>query len=279
MEMVSVAKMRKATARASASREYAKYALEILKTLVSERNITHPLMEEGKGTATLMVIIASNKGLCGSYNVNVSKMVNKYIKSHPGEIVECITIGKQAEKIARRFGLAVIERFNEFKDDFDSAHITMLQNHILANFGTGEKYKHVIVAYTECISQMSYVTCVKQILPVTTAVSREIVFDSDGIKDNFTPTEKGMAEYIFEPSEQHILDTIIPDFITTLLFQMMLEAGASEHCSRMFAMQNATKNATEIVDSLVLTYNRARQANITQEVAEIIAGAEALQTS
>jgi F-type H+-transporting ATPase subunit gamma len=278
MEMVSVAKMRKATSRAGASREYAKYALEILMTLIKERSATHPLLEEGKGEATLLVIVASNKGLCGSYNINVSKMVQRYIKAHPGEKVECVVIGKQAEKIARRFNLSVVERFVEFKDEIDITHVTMLRNHLMQYFREEGRYKKVMVAYTECTSQMSYTTCMKSILPITTDVAHEIVFDSDGIKDRFTPTPKGMAEYIFEPSERAILDTILPDLVTTLLYQMMLEAGASEHCSRMFAMQNATRNATEIVDSLVLTYNRARQANITQEVAEIIAGAEALQT-
>ncbi len=278
METVSVAKMRKAINRAVASREYAKYALEILMTLVNERNISHPLMESRNGDTTLLVIIASNKGLCGSYNMNVSKMVAKYIKENSNMKFDCIVIGKQAEKIARRFNLNIIEKYHEFKDDFGLGQVKMLRRQLIKLFSEKNHYHNVIVAYTEFIKQMVTRAGIKEILPITTKISGAIVQEIDSGSDNFTPNKRGMAEYIFEPSEQRVLDKLIPNFISTLLFQVMLEANASEHSSRMFAMKNATENATEIIEDLVLTYNRARQANITQEVAEIIAGAEALQT-
>jgi F-type H+-transporting ATPase subunit gamma len=278
MEMVSVAKMRKAINRAIASRDYAKYALEILLTLVNERNISHPLMETREGDTTLLVIIASNKGLCGSYNMNVSKTVAKYIKENANMKIDAIVVGKQAEKIARRFGLNVLDRYHEFKDDFTLTHIKMLRRLVVKLFSEKNHYKNVVVAYTEFVKQMVTKAGVKEILPVTANIATKIVDENDSGVDTFTPNKRGMAEYIFEPSEQRVLDKLIPNFLSTLLFQVMLEANASEHSSRMFAMKNATDNATGILDDLVLTYNRARQANITQEVAEIIAGAEALQT-
>lgn len=278
MEMVSVAKMRKAINRAVASRDYAKYALEILMTLINERNISHPLMESRVGDTTLLVIIASNKGLCGSYNMNVSKTVAKYMKENPTMKFDCIVIGKQAEKIARRFGLNILDRYHEFKDDFGLEQIKMLRRQIVALFSEKNHYHNVVIAYTEFVKQMVSRAGVKEILPVTTKISEKIVQENDTGVDTFTPNKRGMAEYIFEPSEQRVLDKLIPNFISTLLFQVLLEANASEHSSRMFAMKNATDNATGILEDLVLTYNRARQANITQEVAEIIAGAEALQT-
>ena len=278
METVSVAKMRKTINRAVASRDYAKYALEILMTLVNERNISHNLMESRTGDTTLLVIIASNKGLCGSYNLNVSKIVAKYIKENPSMKFDCIVIGKQAEKIARRFNLPILERYHEFKDDFGLEQIKVLRRQLVNLFSERNHYHNVVVAYTEFVKQMVTRAGIKEILPVTTRISKKIVQESEAGIDTFTPNKRGMAEYIFEPSEQRVLDKLIPNFISTLLFQVMLEANASEHSSRMFAMKNATENATEIIEDLILTYNRARQANITQEVAEIIAGAEALQT-
>lgn len=276
MELVSVSKMRKAMRLALASREYAKYALEILLTLINERNVSHPLFENAGGKKTLIVIFSSNKGLSGSYNNNISKIIKSYVNNFGGEF-DAIAIGKYAEKTAKKYGFNVVKKFHEFGDDISLQKIKIIRKFIIKEFLETKQYKNVVVAYTEFVSQMQYKPIVKEVLPISHNISKNIIDDMEKQKDYFTPNKEGMALYIFEPSEQRVMDKVLPNFISALLFQMALESNASEHSSRMFAMKNATENANEMVLELTSVYNRARQANITQEVAEIIAGAEALQ--
>ncbi len=279
MEMVSVSKMKKAVSNSLASREYARYALELLITLAEERNVPNPLLEEGIGKKKLLVIVASNKGLCGGYNINISKAVSKFKEANEGIEIECITIGKQSEKIAKRNKLKIIASINEFKENIDLEEIDILKNIIIKEFIELKNYKDVSVAYTQFVKQLDYRPNIKEIIPISPKTSKNIIEEmqdgnsKDGLK------EKSMALYLFEPSEERVLNKVIPDLTSAILFQIMLEAQASEHSSRMVAMKSATDNAGELLDDLKLTYNRARQAGITQEVAEIIGGAEALNTN
>ena len=277
MEMVSVSKMRKAVSNSLASRQYARYALELLVTLAKERNIPNPLLEEGKGDKTLIVIVASNKGLCGGYNVNISKAVSKFKKEN--QDLECIAIGKQAERIANRNNLKIVASLNDFKEDVTLDEIDLLKKIILKEFIELKKYKNVSIVYTQFIKQLEYSPSIKEIIPVSAKTTRNILEETDegSVDDRFD--KKSMALYLFEPSEERVLDKVIPELLGATLFQIILEAQASEHSSRMVAMKNATDNAGELLDDLRLTYNRARQTGITQEVAEIIGGAEALNTN
>lgn len=277
MEMVSVSKMRKAVSNSLASRQYARYALELLITLAKEKNISNPLLEEGKGDKTLIVIVASNKGLCGGYNVNISKAVSKFKKEN--QDLECIAIGKQAERIANRNNLKIVASLNDFKEDVTLDEIDLLKKIVLKEFIESKKYKNVSIVYTQFIKQLEYSPSIKEIIPVSAKTTRNILEETDkgSVDDRFD--KKSMALYLFEPSEERVLDKVIPELLGATLFQIILEAQASEHSSRMVAMKNATDNAGELLDDLRLTYNRARQTGITQEVAEIIGGAEALNTN
>ncbi len=278
MEMVSVSKMKRAVSRSFASRMYARYALEILVTLSKERNMTDPLLEYGVGEKTLMIIVASNKGLCGGYNINISKSVSKY-KSEHGQDLDAITIGKQAERIASRNKIPIIASFNEFGEDVDLNKVKTLRKLIISEFKEFHKYKNVVVVYTEFIKQLDYKPTVKEILPISPKTTRNIIEEIEEGHEDTRFDKRGMALYLFEPSEERVLRKVLPNLLTATLFQIILEAGASEHSSRMVAMKNATDNAGELLNDLKLTYNRARQASITQEVAEIIGGAEALNSN
>ncbi len=277
MEMVAVSKMKKAINRSSASRDYTRYALEILVTLAKARKVRHPLLEYGKGDKTLLVILASNKGLCGGYNTNIFKVVSKYKQKNPAE-TECIVIGKQAEKIAQKNKFKIIASFHEFSDDLNLDEINSVVKVIIDEFTNFKKYKNVVVVYTEFIKQMIYQPNVKEILPVSMKTTRNIVEETEQDRDYSRFNNKSMALYLFEPDEERVLDQVIPNLLLAVFFQIALESIASEHSSRMFAMKNATDNANQLLDDLSLVYNKARQANITQEVAEIIAGAESLNT-
>lgn len=280
MEMVSVSKMKRAVSLSVASREYARYALELLVTLSKERNILDPLLIPGKGDKTLIVIVASNKGLCGGYNINISKAVSKYKKEHTedGEL-EAITIGKQSEKIAKRNKIPIVASFNNFGENIDLAQVKDLRKLVIKEFRENQKYKNVLVVYTEFVKQLDYRPTIKEILPISPKTTRNIIESIESGRETERFDKKAMALYLFEPSEQRVLAKVLPNLLSATFFQILLEAGASEHSSRMVAMKNATDNAGELLDDLKLTYNRARQASITQEVAEIIGGAEALNTN
>lgn len=278
MELVAVSKMKKAVSRSQASREYARYALEILVTLAKVKKIPHPLLKPGVGDKTLLLIIASNKGLCGSYNTNISKLITKYKQTIQTEM-ECITVGKQAEKIAQRHKFKVIASFQEFGDDFGIDEIRTLRQILIKEFLDSKKYQNVVVAYTEFIKQMQYETSIKEILPVSMKTTRKIIEEMHQGREQARFDKQSLALYLFEPDEERVLDKTIPSLLSATLFQVMLESSASEHSSRMFAMKNASDNASQLLDDLSLIYNKARQANITQEVAEIIAGAEALNVN
>jgi F-type H+-transporting ATPase subunit gamma len=279
MEMVSVSKMKKAVSNSLASREYARYALELLVTLAKERNIPHPLLEEGPGSKRLLVIVASNKGLCGGYNVNISKSVSKFKEKYIDEDIDCVTIGKQSERIAKRNKLNIIASITEFGENITLEEIEILNKIILKEFVEFKNYKNVSIAYTQFVKQLDYRPNIREIIPVSSKTSRNIIEEMETGSTAERFNKKSMALYLFEPNEERVLDKVIPDLMSAILLQIMLEAQASEHSSRMVAMKNATDNAGELLDDLKLTYNRARQAGITQEVAEIIGGAEALNTN
>lgn len=279
MEMVSVSKMKKAVSNSLASRDYARYALELLITLAKERNVHNPLLEDGVGEKKLLIIVASNKGLCGGYNVNISKAVSKFKTQNNGNAIECITIGKQSERIANRNELKIIASINEFGENISLDEIEVLKNILIKEFIELKNYKDVSVAYTQFLKQLDYRPNIKEIIPISSKTSRNIIEEiKEGSKEERFD-KKGMALYLFEPNEEKVLSKVIPELMSAILLQIMLEAQASEHSSRMVAMKNATDNAGELLDDLKLTYNRARQAGITQEVAEIIGGAEALNTN
>jgi F-type H+-transporting ATPase subunit gamma len=276
MEMVSVSKMKKAVNNSLISREYSRYALEILITLAKERSVPHPLLENGYGKKELLIIVASNKGLCGGYNVNISKSVAKFIEKNKDFEIECLTIGRQAERISKRNKLKIIASINEFGENITLEEIDVLKKIIIDKFINTKIYKSVSIVYTQFVKQLEYKPFVREIIPVSLKTARNIIEETieGSIDERFE--KNSMSLYLFEPNEERVLEKVIPDLLSAILLQIMLEAQASEHSSRMVAMKNATDNAGELLDDLKLTYNRARQSGITQEVAEIIGGAEAL---
>lgn len=279
MEMVSVSKMKRAVNKSLSSRLYARFALQLLITLAKERNITHPLLEVGNGDKTLIIIIASNKGLCGGYNVNISKIVAKLSARIGNENIDCVTIGKQAERIANRNKIKIIASLNEFGEEIELDEVEVLKNIIINEYIDNKKYKNILVAYTQFIKQLNYQPQIIELIPISPKTTRNILEETEEGREEERFNKNSMALYLFEPSEERVLEQVIPDLLRATLLQIMQEAQASEQSSRMVAMKNATDNASELLADLSLTYNRARQAGITQEVAEIIGGAEALNTN
>lgn len=267
MEMVSVAKMRKTSENAQASRSYAMHALELLAHISDKREQEHPYLDGNDSNDTLLVIIGSNKGLCGGYNVNINKAVKAFLAGNDST-VKAVTIGKQAEKIARRNSLPVVASFTDFGDQVTADESASVSKVLEEQFSNGA-FGKVVVVYTRFIKAMNYEVATQPFLPVQPEQLSQFFGATDA------SSSENLALYAFEPSESDILNNVLPGLLTAVLYQTLLESAASEHSSRMVAMKGATENAGNLLDDLKLSYNKARQEAITREISEIAAGGEA----
>ncbi len=268
MEMISVSKMKKAISKRNASSLFAKESFALLENLFHNKDLEHPYLKKGSGEKLLVLVIASNKGLCGGYNMNVSKQVALLKERFPDRAIDAIAVGKQAQKIITRNGLSLLASFDDFSEYYTSKEVRLLLNTLFQYFDSGEYYE-VYIAYTEFISSLSFNARIDAFLPLSLEHSKQ-----EGKKE--TKDLRDFARYSFEPSQQEVLNTVVPAVLMTILYQFLLESKASEHSSRVSAMRNASDNAKELGEELLINFNRARQAAITQEIAEIVGGSSAL---
>lgn len=272
MELVSVSKMKRSIERVENTRPYAREALAILRQISADSKRSHQLLEHGDNAKNLIVLFSSNRGLCGSYNAKVAKSTASFVnrvKKHNAN-VEFVTIGRYAEATAKRLGHDIKASFVNFDQNPQLSEAQVLKETVFELFKSGEYY-NVVVIYTDFISTLTSQVVARQILPVKPDNIVNLLDSKDDLDD-----ENPKVESIFEPSEEEVLNYVLESLTLSQLFHAMTESSASEHSSRMVAMKNASENADKLADSLTLTYNRARQAGITQEISEIASGAEAL---
>jgi len=270
MEMVAASKMRKAIDQALNTRTYAKLALELLVN-VAQEDVEHPLLEKRSLNNILVVIIGSNKGLCGGYNSNVYKKLKEVCEFHKERKVDFITVGKKAEKMVKEFSGKHVASFIEFPEDPTFDDTLALSNMVLDSFMKGE-YDRVKIIYTDFVSSIKSEVKKRNLLPVSEKVLEEMI---EHLGDKVE--SENMSKYIFEPDKEGLLDEVLPRLVEIQLYQGLLESNASEHSSRMIAMKGASDSASEMIDELTLYFNQARQAAITQEISEIASGAAALE--
>jgi F-type H+-transporting ATPase subunit gamma len=272
MEMVSVAKMKKSTQAANKGKAYVKFISDLMIHVTTAHTTTHPLMLPKKNLSSkeILIVISSNKGLAGAYNTNISRALTEYRKRSKNEI-DCITIGKQSEKSARRNKLNIIASFVNYSEKSTSDEFLVIRDMIIKKF-LEEEYDKVSVLFTELVSSMSYKPYLEQLLPIVPESYKNFLLD----QDQFLQPPKDLREYKFEPDMRSVLEQLVPQTIAIAIYHAFVESVASEHSARMFAMKSANDNAGEILDDLTLYYNQARQAAITQEISEIVGGASAL---
>jgi len=275
MEAVSTSKMKKAINAALQTREYATLGLELLHNLSKERVLDHDLLHLGKGDKTLVVLFASNKGLCGSFNIAVARGAWKYLNSHENiKNPNFVAVGKYAERFAKKTSSPLVASFTEVLDYPDPEKMLSVSRLVIDEFKKGE-YKRVVLVYANFVSALKYEPVVRKVLPVQEKIVRNML-ESTG--EGFAMEgELKQSLYTFEPNEGEVLDFVLEKLVEVMHYQALLESLASEHSARRTAMKNATDNAGKVFDELLLEYNRARQASITQEISEISAGAEALK--
>ncbi len=275
MELVAASKMKRAISKAVSSRLYASYSWELL-TSLSERldETTSPFFKEvvGSKQKTLFVLITSNGGLCGAYNSQIIKKSISVLKQINQNEIDIISIGKKGDHAIRRTGGSVIASFLDLPDNSSLSDMLPLSKIILDEFKTG-KYKKVYIAYTDFISALNQKPNVKQLLPITKQDIKELMGALGENKENIIiEKNKKQTPYIFEGDMNTIIESLAEKLVRMQIYHMILESSASEQSSRMMAMKNASEAAGEMIDSLTLMFNKARQASITQEISEISAG-------
>tara|TARA_B100000900_G_scaffold76587_1_gene61323 strand:+ start:414 stop:1274 length:861 start_codon:yes stop_codon:yes gene_type:complete len=261
MKMVSAAKLKKAQDAITAMRPYADTLTELLQNLSGS-------IEDASGSVyaterpvqkVLLVAITSNRGLCGGFNSNIIKdVVNQRDNNYAGKQVDVFTIGKKGNDILSK-DFSVTENRGDVFDELTFANVATVADQLMALY-TGGNYDRIDLVYNRFKNAATQIVTTEQFLPIV-PVSGETTSSSD---------------YIYEPAQEEIVSTLIPKALKTQLFKALRDSFASEHGARMTAMHKATDNATELRDQLKLTYNKARQAAITNEILEIVGGAEAL---
>lgn len=278
MELISTVKMKKAQDLAMEKRAF---VLEMLKVFLRVEDYLkdYPLFKEGKGKKTLAVIVTSNKGLCGGYNINVLKKVHEYVKE-TGEELEYITLGKKAAQFVARTGNKLIADFSpDYTDYIEPIFTKNISRMVREEFLNGD-YGKVVVFYAHFLNTIKQVPTAKVSLPITSEDLKSYLYSI--VEDHYDLEKEINVDdhtygYDVEPSPEEVVNEVIPIILDMMFYDVLLESKASEHSSRMIAMKNAKDSANKIAGQLTLQYNKARQALITREVSEITAGVESLK--
>jgi F-type H+-transporting ATPase subunit gamma len=262
MKMVSAAKLKKAQDAITAMRPYAEKLTELLQNLSStlDSDIGGDYTAQREVKKVLVVAITSNRGLCGAFNSNVIKEVKNRSEFYVGKQVDVFAIGKKGNDILSK-SFSVIDNQSAVFDQLTFDNVAKIAEVLTDKFISGE-YDKIELVYNQFKNAATQIIQTEQFLPLAPVVSDSAVSSGD---------------YIFEPSKEEILLTLIPKSLRTQLYKGIRDSFAAEHGARMTAMHKATDNATELRDQLKLTYNKARQASITNEILEIVGGAEALK--
>jgi F-type H+-transporting ATPase subunit gamma len=258
MQLVAAAKMKKAQDQALAGREYSKQLNGVLADIgESFSEATHPLLEKREGNRELVLLISTDKGLCGAINTNLAKVVRKDCSAD----AVFVTVGRKLRVMMEKLGRTVIADFS-VKDPVPFRDARAIATLLSKQFLAGD-YDKVSIAYTRFVNTMSQQPEVVQLLPVVTPENH-----TEGAATN---------DFLFEPTPKDVLGAILPLYVNYKVFQALVEARASEHSARMVAMKSATDNAKKFIKELTLEYNKLRQGAITAELLEITTAMKAME--
>ena len=263
MKLVSTVKLQKARGRAENSKAYFEYMYKTVTSMLAKAgDVDHPYLKGGNSENIGIVVITSNRGLAGGYNANIVRMISG--SEFPKEKVRLYTVGRKGADSLSRKGYTIAADYSDVIDEPTFADAKDIGKQLLTDFANGE-IGEIYVAYTEFKNTVSHIPKLMKLLPVN---PKDLQTEQEG-QDELTLMN-------FEPNEEEAISLLIPKYMTSILYGAFVEAVASENGARMQAMDAATSNAEEIINDLELKYNRARQGAITQELTEIIAGAEAI---
>jgi len=294
MQMVASSKMRKAQLVALQSRPYAEKALSVLSNIKARQPDIKNLFLDGnpESKKLLAVVVTSDKGLCGGLNSAVIRESEKIFEQYKkdGYNIELVLVGAKSKSYFERMKFPILEIFKSVGDYIDFEQVKPISKFIQKTYVSNSIGK-VVAIYTEFISTLKQRVNRRQILPITTDIFKDLIYDitpeagkysEKKVSDQSSVVSSQLSsvsnqEYIFEPSAESVLNTLVPYLLDIYIYHIILESNASEHSARMVAMKNASDNAKKILGELTLSYNKARQAAITREISEITAGVEALK--
>ncbi len=260
MKMVSAAKLKKAQDAITAMRPYSNKLTELLRGLSSDGNFGGAYSEQREIKKVLVVVVTSNRGLCGAFNSSIIKKTTNTIKEKYDDVqVDLLTIGKKGDEILSK-SYNVFDNRNDVFDNLNFDTVAELAEQLM-NLFVDKKYDKIEVIYNQFKNAATQVAMVEQFLPIQPVQSAN---------------ENEEIDYLLEPSKEEIVSQLVPKSLKVQLYKAIRDSFASEHGARMTAMHKATDNATDLRDELKLSYNKARQAAITNEILEIVSGAEAL---
>ena len=271
MKMVSAARLRRAQERAVSARPFAVKMAEVLADLASRagEDFNHPLLDPRGDERYLLVLVTADKGLAGAFNANLIKAAQSFMREHSAATVELLAVGRKGYDFFRRRHAQIAGEYIGLTGTGRIEHARALEvaRDVLRRFTEDEGLDKVFVIFNEFRSVISQRVVVEQLLPVSRAEEAE-------------PAEAGrpqtFVEYIYEQPPEEIFSRLLPRLVETQIYRALLESVASEQGARMTAMESASKNAGELIQSLTLNMNRIRQASITREIIEIVSGAAAL---
>lgn len=275
MKLVSASKLKRAQNSITAARPYAKKLRELLTNLVtSAGEYKHPLMEQHEDNYYTVVVVTTDKGLCGALNTNLLKIALQFIRENPGKKIDFITIGRKGRDFVRRRNFLLKKEYIGLVSKAVSySQASEIGNEITKQFSEEQEGSprpdKVFLLYNEFSSALQQKQIFQQLLPVGSQG------DSNEGNAKEGAAKEGAIDYFYEQSPEEILSTLLPLYIDTQLFTAILDSVASEHGARMTAMDSASKNASELIDKLTLGMNRVRQAAITRDIIEVVSGAAA----
>lgn len=260
MELVAASRLRRAQEAALAARPYAEKMKEVVASIAAgTKGVKHPMLETRPIKKTGYLIITSDRGLAGGYNANIIRKLSLMIQEKHKSSDEYVlfVIGRKGRDYFRRRNMPIVEEVTGLPDSPSFADIKSIASAAVSNFERGA-YDELYLFYNEFVNALTQIPTAKRLLPLEEVGGTAAA-----------------SNYEYEPSPEGVLEVLLPKYAETLIYSALLDGKASEFGARMTAMGNATKNATKMINNLTLTYNRARQAAITQEISEIVAGANA----
>ena len=271
--MVSAAKLKRAQDRVVTARPFANKMTEVLAGLAdrTDENFHHPLLDARGDERYLLVLITADKGLCGAFNTNLIKAAQGFVVSNPGKQVDILAVGRKGRDFFRRRGATLAGEYIGLtgKGRVEFSEALEVARDVIKRFTEDTEIDKAFIVYNEFKSVMQQRVVIEQLLPVARKAA--------STSDDPAPTEPvSLVDYIYEQPPAEIFAKLLPQLIETQIFRALLESIASEQGARMTAMDSASKNARELIDSLTLNMNRIRQAAITNEIIEVVSGAAAL---
>lgn len=258
MKMVAAARLKRAQDRVQSSRPYAARMRDVVGRMTGSA-VGHPLTEEREGGRTALLVITADRGLCGSYNGAMLRFVVEYARQFDPALLDLHVIGKKGNQFLKRRGFNVVSSPELDTNGVPFSQAVSIANELRRIFESGA-VNHVHLVFTRFISPITQRPTGLRVLPIEA-----------------TETDGAQSDCIFEPSAESLTSELLPRYLTTQVYQALLESVASEHGARMTSMTSATDNAGKMISDLTLALNRARQSSITKEISEIVGGAEALK--